>query len=60
MRNKKRRGMKKMYYISDNEYILFPLHISNKIQYYFSRKNSRNQLICTNFIEKKKRCKGYG
>lgn len=43
MRDNKKRG-EKMYYISDSEYILFPLHICNKIYYYFSTDLKINQL----------------
>ena len=53
MIDNKKRGAK-IYFISDHEYILLPLHISNKIQYYFNRNNNKNQLIYANFIKRKK------
>ena len=59
MNNNTKRGAK-IYLISEQEYILLPLHISNKIYYYFNRNNNTNQVIYAKFIEKKKRCKGYG
>lgn len=51
MQDNKKRGSK-MYYISDTEYIVFPLHISNKIYYHFNRNYSKNQLINPSLVEK--------
>ena len=40
---------KRMYYISDNEYIYFPLIVRSKTYPYFTTKRSKKQRISQNF-----------
>lgn len=50
--SRKENREKRMYYISETEYIKFPLTINSKIYNYCTTKNNRNQMIFSIYAKK--------